>query len=117
MLTALHDELSVMRTGVGGCAPIAAEMAGAVWRAALSALQLLVLHQVSVCFVVFVCVLSVFWVGVNQTIAAEMRGVLHCLHCSCWCYIRCVPLSLYALLISVLCCTVCSLIGKCCAAV
>jgi len=48
VLTALHDELVVMRNGLGGCAPVAGEMAGAVWRAALSALQLLVLHQVRV---------------------------------------------------------------------
>jgi len=46
VLTALHDELGVMRNGLGYCAPVAGEMAGALWRATVSALQLLVLHQV-----------------------------------------------------------------------
>eukprot|EP00983_Pelagomonas_calceolata_P116208 1160277-Pelagomonas_calceolata.AAC.14 len=45
VLTALHDELGVMRNGLGYCAPVAGEMAGALWRATVSALQLLVLHQ------------------------------------------------------------------------
>ncbi len=46
-MSALHDELRAIQAGLGGCGQgaAAAQLAAAAWRAALSALQLLVLNQ------------------------------------------------------------------------
>ncbi|KAJ9528804.1 hypothetical protein QJQ45_000051 [Haematococcus lacustris] len=45
ILTAIHDELRCIQQHLGSQAALAAEAAGCCWRAALSALQLLVLNQ------------------------------------------------------------------------